>query len=63
MGFMDIGIDGGLQAYDIQALIPIVRGAGGVITDWAGGSPVFGGNVIACGNRLLHDEALQVLQG
>lgn len=63
MGFMDIGIDGGLQAYDIQALIPIVRGAGGVITNWAGGSPVLGGNVIACGSRLLHDEALRVLQG
>lgn len=63
MGFMDIGIDGGLQAYDIQALIPIVRGAGGVITNWAGGSPVFGGNVIACGSQALHDEALRVLQG
>ncbi len=63
MGFMDIGIDGGLQAYDIQALIPIVRGAGGVITNWAGGSAALGGNVLACGSRLLHDEALRVLQG
>jgi len=63
MGFMDIGIDGGLQAYDIQALIPIVRGAGGVITNWAGGSAALGGNVIACGSRPLHDEALMVLQG
>lgn len=63
MGFMDIGIDGGLQTYDIQALIPIVRGAGGVITNWAGGSPALGGNIIACGSRSLHDEALAVLQG
>ena len=61
MGFLDIAIEGGLQAYDVQALIPIVRGAGGVITNWAGGSAALGGNVIACGSQMLHDEAIAVL--
>jgi len=63
MGFMDLGLDGGLQSYDVQALVPIIRGAGGVITSWAGGSPVMGGNVLASANPVLHDRALSVLGG
>ena len=35
-GFVDLVIEGGLSAYDIMPLIPIVEGAGGIITDWQG---------------------------
>ena len=44
MGQMHIGLDGSLNPYDIQALIPIIRGAGGVITTWDGGNPSMGGH-------------------
>lgn len=62
MGFMDLGLDGGLQAYDVMGLIPILRGAGGVITNWAGESACMGGNVLASGDPVLHRRALDVLQ-
>ncbi len=63
MGFMDLGIDGGLHAYDVMGLIPVIRGAGGVITNWAGESACMGGNILASGNAVLHERALAVLSG
>ena len=61
MGQMHIGVDGSLNPYDIQALIPIIRGAGGVITTWDGGNPSMGGNVVASANATLHAQALEQL--
>lgn len=60
-GFMDVVIESGLEAYDIQALIPIVEGAGGVITSWTGGSAAEGGQVVASANKTLHDQVLKLL--
>ena len=62
MGSLDLGIEAGLKAYDIQALIPIVRGAGGMITSWDSSNPSLGGTVLASANAELHAEALQLLQ-
>lgn len=58
MGQTDLVIESGLKPYDVQALIPIVEGAGGVITDWNGGNPALGGNVLATGDARLHETAL-----
>ena len=57
-GQVDCVVEAGVQPYDVVALIPIVEGAGGVMTTWDGGDPSRGGDVIACGDRRLHDEAL-----
>ena len=54
MGLVDIVIETGLQPYDIQALIPLIEAAGGVVTDWAGGACDQGGDVLACGDPRLH---------
>ena len=62
MGFVDIVIEATLQPYDIAALIPIIEGAGGVITQWDGSSAVNGGSVLACGSRQLHEEVLTLIQ-
>jgi myo-inositol-1(or 4)-monophosphatase len=62
MGLIDIVIESSLEAYDIQALIPIVTAAGGVVTSWAGGNCDEGGSVVACGDRALHAEVLPLLQ-
>jgi myo-inositol-1(or 4)-monophosphatase len=62
MGFVDVVIENRLQAYDVQALMPIVQAAGGVITNWTGGSCDQGGPVVACGDRALHAEILQLLR-
>jgi myo-inositol-1(or 4)-monophosphatase len=60
-GFVDLVIEAGLQPYDIVALIPIIEGAGGVVTSWTGGSAAEGGRVVASGDRRLHDEVLRLL--
>lgn len=61
MGLIDIVIESSLQAYDVQALIPIIESAGGVITSWTGGACDEGGGVVACGDRALHAEVLKLL--
>ncbi len=59
MGLVDVVIENGLQAYDVQSLIPLVEAAGGVMTDWGGGPCDQGGAVIACGDPRLHAELLR----
>lgn len=63
MGFIDVVIESSLQAWDVQALIPIVESAGGVITTWTGERCDEGGDVVACGDRSLHERVLGRLQG
>lgn len=53
-GFIDVVIEAGLESYDVQALIPIVEGAGGVMSAWDGASAQHGGAIIACGDASLH---------
>ena len=50
MGCLDLVVEASMKPYDIQALIPIVRGAGGTITTWSGGDPSMGGTVVAAGD-------------
>ena len=60
-GYVDLVIEGGLSAYDIMPLIPIVEGAGGIITDWQGNTAVNGGMIIAAAGKKLHGEVLELL--
>ncbi len=61
-GRIDIALDTRLAPYDIAALIPIVRGAGGVVTDWDGRPDPLGGRVIAASGPELLDEALRLMR-
>ena len=61
-GFVDVVIEAGLNSYDIQALIPIIVGAGGVVTSWDGGDAQHGGAVLACGDRALHGQLIELLR-
>ncbi len=60
-GHIDLVIESGLKAYDIAALIPIIEGAGGVVTAWDGSSAANGGTIIAAGDRRVHEEAVKIL--
>ena len=62
-GHIDVVIEAGLKPYDIVALIPIIEGAGGVVTTWDGGSAAEGGSIVAVGDRRLHAEVLELLRG
>jgi myo-inositol-1(or 4)-monophosphatase len=50
-----------LNPFDIMALIPVVTGAGGVITSWDGGSATKGGRIIAAGDARMHKAAMEIL--
>jgi myo-inositol-1(or 4)-monophosphatase len=61
-GHVDLVVEAGLNAYDIVALIPIVEGAGGIVTSWDGGDPSKGGAIVAAGDKRTHEQALEVLR-
>ena len=63
MGFVDLVVEARLKPWDIQALIPIVEGAGGIVTDWRGGPCLDGGRVIAAGDKRVHAAAMKFLAG
>lgn len=62
-GHIDVVVEAGLKPYDIVALIPIIEGAGGVVTTWDGGSAAAGGSIVACGDPRLHEQVLRRLAG
>jgi histidinol-phosphatase len=62
-GHLDLVVETELKPYDIAALIPIVTGAGGVVTNWEGGPAQNGGRIIAAGDQRVHEAALKLLHG
>ncbi|MBO9474353.1 histidinol-phosphatase [Shimia sp. R10_1] len=60
-GQVDLVIEAGLNAYDIQAPIAVIEAAGGVVTNWEGGPAHDGGRVLAAANQTLHRQALDLL--
>lgn len=60
-GQLGISIDTGLQPYDIAALIPIVEGAGGIVTTWDGRDASDGGDILVAANTALHEQAMELL--
>jgi histidinol phosphatase-like enzyme (inositol monophosphatase family) len=57
-GTIDMVAETGLQAHDVAALIPVIEGAGGVVTDWRGEPAKLGGQIVAAANRHILDEAI-----
>ena len=62
-GHVDLVIEAGLKPYDVIPLIPIITGAGGVITTWDGGPAKHGGRIIAAGDKRVHEAAIAMLKG
>jgi myo-inositol-1(or 4)-monophosphatase len=60
-GHIDLVIETELKPYDILPLIPIIVGAGGVVTSWDDGSPRAGGRIVTAGDRRVHAQALKLL--
>ncbi len=65
LGCVDLVVEVGLQPYDFMALIPVIEGAGGIVTDWSG-RPIdirSDGRVVAAATPELHAAALDLLAG
>jgi myo-inositol-1(or 4)-monophosphatase len=62
-GHCDLVLETGLQPYDYLALVSVVQGAGGCITDWTGNplSLRSDGRVLASATPRLHSEALAII--
>ncbi|KAI3765077.1 hypothetical protein L2E82_15101 [Cichorium intybus] len=70
-GHVDLVVESGLNPYDFLLLIPVIEGAGGVITDWKGNELSWEAsstslptsfNVVAAGNKELHQQAVDCLK-
>src|SRR6266567_9495726 len=60
-GHLDLVVETELKPYDIAALIPIITGAGGVVTTWNGKPAQNGGRIVAAGDPRVHEAALKLL--
>jgi myo-inositol-1(or 4)-monophosphatase len=60
-GHLDLVVETELKPYDIAALIPIVTGAGGVVTNWEGNPAQNGGRIVAAGDPRVHEAAIKLL--
>lgn len=62
-GFLDVVCDGDMHPHDFLALMPVIEGAGGVITDWRGQAltPSYYGPVVGSASAKLHDQVLAAL--
>ena len=62
-GSLDLVVESGLKLHDFAALVPVITGAGGVITDWQG-RPLdvrSTGSVVAAGDARVHAAAIEAL--
>ncbi len=64
-GRTDLALDVAFDTYDYLALVPVIEGAGGVITDWRGEALTqrSGDRILAAGDPARHAEALEILAG
>jgi len=60
-GHLDLVVETELKPYDIAALIPIITGAGGIVTTWEGKPAQGGGRIIAAGDPRVHEAAIRLL--
>jgi myo-inositol-1(or 4)-monophosphatase len=61
-GSLDLVVESGLKRHDWAALVPVVRGAGGVIGDWQGGEEFEAGAIVAAASPALFDAAVATLR-
>jgi inositol-phosphate phosphatase/L-galactose 1-phosphate phosphatase/histidinol-phosphatase len=64
-GFHDIVVEANNGIHDFLPLVPVVEGAGGIITDWEGKALGVhsGDKVLAAGDKRMHEAALKLIKG
>lgn len=60
-GQIDLVIEAGLNAYDIQAPIAVIEAAGGIVSNWEGQPAHEGGRVLAAATPELHEAAMELI--
>jgi myo-inositol-1(or 4)-monophosphatase len=62
-GNIDLIIETEIKPHDIVPLIPIIAGAGGIVTTWEGGPAQAGGRIVVAGDKRVHEAAMGMLRG
>jgi myo-inositol-1(or 4)-monophosphatase len=60
-GHIDLVIETEIKPHDIVPLIPIIVGAGGIVTTWENGPAQNAGRVVVAGDKRVHQAALEIL--
>ncbi len=63
MGFIDVIVEGVFRRWDVAAILPLVQGAGGIVSNWQGGPWRDGDPLLASGDARVHDQAVALLAG
>jgi myo-inositol-1(or 4)-monophosphatase len=62
-GQIDLIIETEIKPHDIVPLMPIITGAGGIVTTWENGPAQVGGRIVVAGDKRVHQAALEMLKG
>jgi histidinol phosphatase-like enzyme (inositol monophosphatase family) len=63
-GMIDLVLEAGLKSWDVEAAVPVLDGAGGVVADWTGARVGReGGKIAVAGDRACLDRAVALLKG
>jgi inositol-phosphate phosphatase / L-galactose 1-phosphate phosphatase / histidinol-phosphatase len=62
-GHVDLVVENELKLYDFAALVPVIKGAGGLATDWRGRelNMTSDGSILAAGDPAVHRAAARIL--
>lgn len=60
-GLIDVVVEVGLHAWDVQAFIPLIEAAGGAVARWDGGPAPEGGSLVAAASPALLEETLALI--
>ena len=61
-GKIDVVIQAGNKIWDIHPLIPIIKAAGGIVTNWKNEDAVRAGNILVTTNKIIHKKMLKLLR-
>ena len=61
-GKLDVVLQCGNKIWDIHALIPIIKAAGGIVTTWKNDNPKKAGNIVCSANNKIHNKILKILK-
>jgi myo-inositol-1(or 4)-monophosphatase len=62
-GSLDLVVESGLKPHDHNALVPLIRAAGGAVANWQGGADLGPGRIVAAASQALLEEACALLNG
>ena len=60
-GLIDLVVETEIKPHDIVPLIPVITGAGGIVTTWENEPAQGGGRIVVAGDARVHQAAVEIL--